>query len=380
MPDGYAGTDHRARGLRAHAGDIRELASRWLDAVLSDPARRAAGGDVVCSPAGLWLALATIACGADGETADELAELLGLAGPEAAPAVTAAARELAATDALAVATGVFSRVDLEPGYVSALPDVAVAPLGDRAAIDAWVAEATGGLITALPADVPPDALLVLAGVLALTARWAAPFDPAATRPRRFTPAGGPGAEVPMMHRRLAPEDAWTMGGRDGEVVVAELACAGRDGARVRFALGPPGAPPASVMAAAWAPRDTGEPVTADRVTLAVPRFALRTHLDVTAHLPGLGVRLALGADADFRPLSAEALRIDQVVQESVLKVAEEGVEAAAVTQITMTRAAYVRPRQVLDVVLDRPFACAVVDASGRVPLFAAWLDRVPAGP
>ncbi|MGR7002875.1 serpin family protein [Yinghuangia aomiensis] len=83
MPDGDT-----TMTVREYAGDIRELGSRWLDGVLSDPAVASAGGNAVCSPAGLWLALAAVACGAEGETADELADLLGVAGPEAAPAVS----------------------------------------------------------------------------------------------------------------------------------------------------------------------------------------------------------------------------------------------------------------------------------------------------
>lgn len=374
MPDGDT-----TMTVREYAGEIRELGSRWLDGVLSDPAVTSAAGNAVCSPAGLWLALAAVACGAEGETADELADLLGVAGPEAAPAVAAAAAELGATDALAVATGLWSATPLHDAFRESLPGIGFGPLTGRDAIDAWVADATGGLITRLPVDVTPSVRLLVANVLALKARWGTPFDPDFTRPRDFTPAAGTPAPVPMMHRTVAAGDAWTIGAHLGSVHVVELACAGERPALIRFALGPEGAPPAPVMSAAWAPRRAGTPLDCDEVALALPRFALRTTLDVAAHLPALGVHSALDAHAaDFAALADEPLCIDDVVQESLVRVDEEGVEAAAVTSVTMVRMSFSPARKrVLNLAFDRPFACAVMDASGTVPLFAAYQATVP---
>ncbi|MYW08349.1 serine protease, partial [Streptomyces sp. SID2563] len=62
---------------------VRRLGERWIRE-LAGP-----GGDFVCSPAGLWLALTALAAGARGETADELRAVLGAAGDEAAGAATA---------------------------------------------------------------------------------------------------------------------------------------------------------------------------------------------------------------------------------------------------------------------------------------------------
>src|SRR5947208_7425851 len=109
--------------LTSHAGPVRELSGRWLESVAADQAVHAAGGDLACSPTGLWLALAAVATGARGATAEELRALLGVAGDEAAQAVTDAARALALTDALAVATGVWARVPLHARLRAALPDV-----------------------------------------------------------------------------------------------------------------------------------------------------------------------------------------------------------------------------------------------------------------
>ncbi|MCF2527522.1 serpin family protein [Yinghuangia soli] len=364
--------------LREYAGEIRELGSRWLDGVLSDPQVEAAGGDAVCSPAGLWLALAAISCGALGDTADELADLVGLAGPEAAPLVTAVARDLAGTDALAAATGIWSRAPLREEFAAGLPDVGCGPLGDPAAIAAWIRDATGGLVDKPPAAPGPDTRLILVNALALRARWAEAFAPADTREAVFRPAAGEPARVRMMSRTLPHADVWTIGAYGGSVHVAELACAGEQPAVVRFALGPEGMPPATVMAAAWAPRSAGNPVPYEEVRLSLPRFELRTSLAVHGHLPALGVELALDEHAaEFGGLSSEHLYLQRVDQECVVRVDEEGVQAAAVTDVQMAWMSYTPPPPTLNLAFDRPFACAVMDASGTVPLFAAYQATAP---
>ncbi|MGC0420498.1 serpin family protein [Embleya sp. AB8] len=363
--------------LREHAGTVRELASRWLDSMLSDPGVRAAGGDVVCSPTGLWLALAAVATGAEGDTAEELADLVGVAWRESAPVVTAVARELADTEALAVATGVWSAMPLDAGFRAALPDLGFGSLGDRPALDAWVARATDGLIDRIPVVVDASTRVVLVTALALRARWRTQFAAAETHDAQFRAADGTRGPVPTMRREVPAGDVWTIAGRDGEVTVVELPCVGEQSARVRFALGPEQAPPASVITAAWAPRDTGKAYAGEDVELRLPRFELRTRLDVLPHLRDLGVTLAGTDAADFRGMTDEPVRIDAVVQESLLRIAEEGVEAASVTATSMTLASF-RSRPTRRVSFDRPFACVVMDASGYVPLFAAYQATRPA--
>ncbi|MGW9212544.1 serpin family protein [Embleya sp. NPDC055664] len=361
--------------LREHAGAVRELASRLLDAMLSDAGVRAAGGDVVCSPTGLWLALAVPAVGADGDTAEELADVVGLAWPEAAPAVDAVARELAGIEALAVATGVWSAAPLRAEFRAALAEVEFGSPVDPAALDRWVARATDGLIERIPVRISEATRLLVVGALALRARWRDGFDPARTRDRPFHAADGTRAPVPMMHREVPAADVWTIDGRDGEVTVVELPCVGERPARVRFALGPPQAPPASVITAGWAPRETGKPYEGAAVEVAVPRFELRTRLDVVPRLRALGVTAPLGDAADFRWATDEPVRIDAMVQESLLRVTEEGVEAAAVSAVTLTPVSFTpKPRPVC---FDRPFACVVTDPTGYVPLFAGYQATVP---
>jgi serpin B len=356
----------------AYEDGVRRLAARWLE--VAEPG---AGGDFVVSPAGLWLALGTLAAGAAGPTAAELARVLGVSGPAAARAVTGAARALAATGSLAVATGVWSAAPPHEGFRAALPEVGFGPLAGQAEIDAWVRAATGGLIGELPLRITAATRLVLAGALALRARWQTPFPAGDTAPRNFTDAAGTVHRVPTMHRRLPPDEVWTA---PGGVTVVELPCEaapdGSPGARVRLVLGEPGRPATRVLPAAWSPRR--QPVDADRVTVAVPRLGLRARTDLTGPLRALGLASALSPGADFSALTDEPLYVDQAVQECLLNVAELGVEAAAATALAM-RATAVAQRT-LRIAFDRPFGIVLLDGSGEVPLLTAWQAGAPADP
>ncbi|WP_327246616.1 serpin family protein [Streptomyces sp. NBC_01320] len=109
-------------------------------------------------------------------------------------------------------------------------------------------------------------------------------------------------------------------------------------------------------------------MTADEARIAVPRFTLRTTVQVDEQLPALGVRIAASARADFSGISQAPLRIARVVQEAVVTVSEKGVEAAAVTVVVMATASP-EPLRVQKVDVDRPFGIVVLDADGEVPLF-----------
>ncbi|WP_406860673.1 serpin family protein [Streptomyces sp. HUAS MG47] len=345
---------------------VRAVAARWLPRLGDD--------DFVCSPAGLWLALGAVAAGAGGGTAKELGALLGVPGEEAAGAVTGLGRALGAGGAVAVATGVWSRVPVHAAYREALPEVGFGALEGQEPVDAWVREATGGLIERLPLSLGPGAALVLVNALALKAVWQARFDPAHTRPEPFTDGYGDTASVPTMHRLLPGSWAW----RVGAATVVDLPCEGP--VRVRLVLGEERDGP-EVLPAAWAEPERRTPLDADGVELALPRFSVRTTVDVHAQLAALGVTEATDPErADFSGLSPQPLYVSDAAQEAYVRVAEEGVEAAAVTAVVMTRgAAAPRLRRVERVAFDRPFGFAVLDAAGELPIFAGWRSSAPGG-
>ncbi|WP_405391137.1 serine protease [Streptomyces sp. NBC_01102] len=360
-------------GTATRDAAVRRLGERWTGELA-----RAGDGSFVCSPAGLWLALTAVAAGARRETAAELRALLGVAEREAAGVVTGAARDWERTGALRVATRVWARVPVLPEFEQALPGIPFGPM-DPDGIDAWVCERTGGLIERLPLELDEDVALALVNALALKAFWETPFATDRTVGVPFTDAAGRTRPAATMHAAVPVRDAWTVAGAD----VVELLCRtepdGAAPARIRLVLGEPGTGPAQVLPAAWAPPQERAPLDADRVTIGVPRFTLRTKIQVTDQLAALGVRLATSRlEADFSGLSPRRLHVSAVVQEAVLKIAEEGVKAAAVTVVTMRGRAAPRPQVVRHIAFDRPFGVVVLDGTSDVPLFAGWQADAPA--
>ncbi|MFF8376256.1 serpin family protein [Streptomyces sp. NPDC015661] len=370
---------------------VRNLAARWTAGL--------GGGDFVVSPVGLWLALGAVASGARGRTGEELRALLGVEGEAAAEAVTSVGRRVAAMDGVAVATGVWSTLPILEAFRRGLPevrfgllpravwfalpdeffgatdDMSLGELPDfQEELDAWVRAATGGRIARLPVELDGSEDLVLVNALALKASWATAFPVHATRDEPFTDRFGDTRPVPTMRRRIPAGRVWYVDG----VTVVELPCAGERGVRVRCVLGAEGAGPAEVLPAAWAGPEARRPLVADSADLALPRFTLRTRTDAGAHLAALGVTRALRPGADFSGISAADLYIAEVAQSAVVEVAEEGVEAAAVTQVTMTRSAAARRHEVTErIAFDRPFGVVVLDGDGELPLFAGWRSGAP---
>uniref|UniRef100_UPI000A3C82E0 serpin family protein n=1 Tax=Streptomyces sp. NRRL B-24572 TaxID=1962156 RepID=UPI000A3C82E0 len=255
----------------------------------------------------------------------------------------------------------------------ATDDLSMGELPDiQEELDAWVREATGGRIRRMPLELDGSESLVLLNALALKASWLSSFSPRLTRDEPFTDGYGDTRPVPTMRQRIPAGWVWYV---DGATVV-ELPCKGEGGVRVRFVLGPEGAGPAEVLPAAWA--GARRPLVADSADLALPRFSLRTTTDALGHLAVLGVVRALCPGADFSGISAADQHIGRVAQSAVVEVSEEGVEAAAVTQVTMTRGAVPPRHEVVErIAFDRPFGVVVLDWAGELPLFAGWRTSAP---
>lgn len=320
---------------------VRTLAERWLGRL---------SGDFACSPTGLWLVLAAAASGADGTTARELGELVG---PDPAAAFTEVTRTLAEDPEWTVDTRLWARTPVYREFRESLPDLRVGPPGSGERDD--------------------DELLMLVNSLGVRGRWQSVFKSELTADRPFTDADGVEHLVPTMSRKLPPVNAWTV---DGVRVVALFA----RGLQVSFLLGAPGDGPGEVLPAAWVAKDRRRPVEADEVTIALPRLELRTRLDVTRDLPALGASMAVRRQADFSKMSPEPLMISRVLQESVLRVDESGVTAAAETHgIFRTLSASTRKERIRHIAFDRPFGIVVFEGVSGLPLFTAWQSSAPRG-
>jgi serpin B len=358
---------------------------------------RASGeGNAILSPASVWEALAMTHAGAKGETAAEIAAVLGM--PDDREQIAAAAAGL--RQALAEAKGEKIKLDvanriwaqrgkaLEAGFTGLLEakygaaagivDFASQPEDARTAINAWVGEHTADKIPELlkSGTITPLTRLVLTNAIYMKAPWATPFEKSATRPEAFQLSGGDKAEVPFMHAS-GKMVAGTVGSGDTAATVCEIPYAGGRLAMVLLVPARVDGLPAVLTAmkgdwrASWNAAGPGT-VRMRPVTLALPKWTARKPLSLNAALKSLGMKRAFVAgEADLSGMDGgRDLFVSDVVHEGFVEVSEEGTEAAAATGVVVATRAAVIPEEPLAVKADRPFAWAVVERGTGAVLFA----------
>ena len=113
------------------------------------------------------------------------------------------------------------------------------------------------------------------------------------------------------------------------------------------------------------------------VVWSVPRFDVKTSVDLKDILKALGVTDAFdGNMADFTPLTDNGAMVNSVMQAARVKIDEEGVEAAAYTEIVAKESsAMIEPPPVVEMNLNRPFLFVIFDGND-VPLFVGTVQTV----
>lgn len=111
-----------------------------------------------------------------------------------------------------------------------------------------------------------------------------------------------------------------------------------------------------------------------RVNLSLPKFDVKSKLDLASGLKNLGVTDCFSAsEADFSPLTDGSIWLDKVEHGARVAVDEEGVVAAAYTAMMLCGAA-MPPEDEVDFVLDRPFVFVITGAD-NLPLFVGVVNN-----
>lgn len=102
----------------------------------------------------------------------------------------------------------------------------------------------------------------------------------------------------------------------------------------------------------------------------MPKFDLSSDsIDLVGALKGLGISRAFEPDADFSPLSKDALMVDSVLQSTRLSIDEEGLEGASYVAVVFCGCLPPEdPPEPREIVIDRPFAVSVFTKT-KNPLF-----------
>lgn len=335
------------------------------------------------SPYSLFTVLAMARAGAKGETGQQIDAALGVGAEAQGRAV--AAVDAAVADALDRASQIrggtvtvqaanetwvekgfpvrqeyLDQLAREFGVAARSADFSGDPEGMRAAINAWVAERTNDLIPELfgEGSIRSNTVLVLVNALYLKASWAFPFSP--RQDGTFTTGDGRALTVPMMSALPAPVSGvrgpgWTAVSLpytgSGLAMTVLLPDGGLDAVL--------GDLPGIVDAVA-----TSEPADT-RFDVSLPVFSVRSRPDAAEVAEKLGIT-DLFRQADLSGIADGPLLVDAFVHECVVKVDEDGTEAAAATGMAMASSA---PAQPTPLVVDRPFVFWIADTTTSAPLF-----------
>jgi serine protease inhibitor len=110
--------------------------------------------------------------------------------------------------------------------------------------------------------------------------------------------------------------------------------------------------------------------------LELPRFELKSNYRLNEPLQTLGMARAFRPEGaqltdmfSLAPSRASRFFISSVLQSTYWKVDEEGSEAAAVTSTGVRATVVARPEQPFQMIVDRPFFCALQDQRSGALLF-----------
>lgn len=360
------------------AAPVLAFANRTLGKIFADSENR------VYSPISLYAALSMLTEMTAGETKQQVMELLGAADSET---LRQTVRDLWMSVYLddgrsvcRLANGAFLRenADVKQEAVDALADWYYAssyrvPMGTEEAdkaIAGWLNQNTGGLLSEETGNIRTDGndLLRLYNTIYYKSSWRDAFESGRTREDVFTAANGAKQKTEFMHR--TESGSYRKG--DGYTAAPRSLNYGR----MVFVLPDEGVTPESLLQ-----RDgflaglTGD-YNAAELVWSVPKFDVKSSTELNEMLQSLGVTDAFDwTKADFTPLTANGAFLSSAMQAARVKIDEEGVEAAAYTEIVCADSAMMEVPPTVEMDLDRPFLFVIFDNS-NVPLFVGTVNTM----
>ena len=338
-----------------------------------------AGENAVYAPVSLYLSLGMLTELTEGRTKEQVTELLGVSDSETQRQWTKALWQQLCYDeqdsALRLGNAAFLNENMgfhkEPLDVLAKDYYASSyclPMGTSGAdktIAAWLNQQTNDLLTDDTGTIRTEKrdLLRLYNTIYYKAPWQAEFFGGATAEDIFTAADGTEQRADFMH--IAIEGSPVRKGEGYRCASLYL----KDGGQMTFYL-----PDEGVTVEELLQRENflqeAEDLLVDtfevRVNWSVSKFDIRASLELNDALQALGVTDAFDAvKADFSPLTEQTAYVESVNQAARVRIDEEGIEAAAFTEVQKGGAGAPQELDEEEMNLNRPF------------LFAIWKDGAP---
>ena len=339
-------------------------------------------GDFIISPLSMQFLLGMLLDGAQNGTADEICKVLGYGAGEV-DAVNeyclSMMQQLPSLDKktkLSIANAIFvnKQYSLKDSYRSTvgkyyLAEVANLDFFDGAGalktINGWCDKQTNGMIPKVLDEVSPDMLAYLLNALYFKSQWKEKFPKGNTANESFTIGNGTAKKVPMMkhngHFMYQDNNIFRVVrlpyGNGAFSMLVILPQSGKTIAEVTSAL----------KDFDWNGFLSGM-VSCD-VDIWLPKFETKYSKKLNDILSDMGMPSSFTTAANFMAMSDASLCLSFVKQDAVIKVDEEGTEAAAVSSAGLL-ATSAGPGEHIVFHADHPFLYLITESSTGAILFA----------
>ncbi len=231
----------------------------------------------------------------------------------------------------------------------------------------WVEEQTRGKIK--PEIDPADADMILMNTLYFKADWEQAFEGTNNRQDYFYSSLGIPCEVTFMNHTYF----------NHECLVSDLFRASAlklKNGKIDFILPNEGVLPETLLAKPDFMTSVveGERQTAD-IAFSIPKFTYRTKIDIFEKMETLGLRGMLQGNPDLSVmLPNQEAEVTRITQEAFIDLNEQGVEAAAYTQVDIQCTAVPGQDDLIEMIFNRPFIYVISDDAGA-PLFVGVVNN-----
>lgn len=339
------------------------------------------------SPTSLYMALSLAATGANGATQDEILSVLGLSGKGTDFLSTQSSNlyRLLYTDnkigKLKIANSLWLKKDAAfkdefianaaQNFYASIHNIDFAD--DKAAelISKWISENTNGIL-APKISLNQEQIMSIINTVYFKDEWLDKFNKDFTKPDTFYLSDGSEIECDFMNRTYI-----THGYLAGEGFTSS-ALELKNSGKMVFILPDKGVSIDDLLATPQKATSlfNTKNTESGKVIFKIPKFSFGNNLDLKEAIKNMGVEAAFKGDADFKGITDDKAFISGIKQQTHIAIDENGVEAAAFTQIDYAGSAPPNGK-IAEMILDRPFIFAVI-SKNDVVLFVGIVNN-PAG-
>ena len=389
--DGYLNWQADQKALHRQPEGYADSLDPYFTAITAQLLSNTQGSNAACSPVNIYLALAMLAETTDGDSRQQILDLLGADSIKDLRTQAGQVWKAHYNDDGLSTSILANSLWLEEGYlynketVRLLADKYYASVfqGDLGSekmnqvLRDWINNQTGGLLREQTNELTldPQTVLALVSTLHYQVQWLESFQEKANTEATFHGTAGDTTETFMNQTFIYNPYYWSDN-------FGAISLSLEDNSQMWLILPDEGVTPEELLssgeAMAFLQQDAHEYENQKSliIHLSLPKFDISSDLEISQQLKTLGITdVFLPGTADFTPIIPEndGGYVSQVKHAARVAIDEEGVTAAAFTVIVRCGAG-MPPNDEMDFVLDRPFLFVIESASG-LPLFAGVVNQ-----